>query len=121
MLSLNMQKKAFDVFLDHTPDELKDAMLQAFEIKENYLCNIFTVKRELFMQFGNVAFSAIYDLLKAISKSERSTKHPFWLAYLLERYTSCWYHALELSGKYRFLKIPLLTIDANKHINRKKH
>lgn len=115
-LQLRFQKKAFDLLLDHAPNDLKDAMLKAFEVKENYLCNIFTVKREVFKQFGEAAFRAVEDLLKIMTKEERDELHPYWLAYLFERYTSCWYHALEISGKCKFLKIPLLTIDAGKHI-----
>ena len=91
-------------------------MRQAFEVKENYLCNIFTVKNEIFKQFGEVAFQAVKELLEIMSKDEKDRLHPYWLAYLFERYTSCWYHALEISGKYNFLKIPLLTINANEHI-----
>ena len=96
-------------------------MLKAFEIKENYLCNIFTVKSNIFVNFGNIAFKAIEKLLSIMSKSERDELHPYWLAYLFERYTSCYYHALELTGKYNFLKIPLMTIDAHKHIKWEKN
>lgn len=91
-------------------------MIQAFEEKENYLCNIFTVKTIIFKEFGITAFKAVKDLLALMTTNERSKLHPYWLAYLFERYTSCWYHALEISGKYKFLKIPLLTINAHKHI-----
>ena len=115
-LQLRFQKKAFDLLLQRTPDDLKDAMRQAFEVKENYLCNIFTVKREVFKQFGEVVFKAVEDLLKIMSREERDELHPYWLAYLFERYTSCWYHALEISGRCSFLKIPLMTVDAYKHI-----
>ena len=104
------------MLLEHTPSDLKDAMNKAFEVKENYLCNIFTVKREVFKWFGEVAFGATEDLLKIMSREERDELHPYWLAYLFERYTSCWYHALEIAGRCKFLKIPLLTIDAGKHI-----
>lgn len=116
MLPMGFQKKAFDLLLDYTPSNLKDAMNKAFEVKENYLCNIFTVKSELFKEFGEAAFKAVEDLLKSMTIEARMELHPYWLAYLFERYTSCWYHALEISGKCRFLKIPLLTIDAEKHI-----
>ena len=115
-LQLRFQKRAFDLLLERTPDDLKDAMQQAFEVKENYLCNIFTVKREVFKQFGEVAFRATEDLLNTMSREERDELHPYWLAYLFERYTSCWYHALEISGRCKFLKIPLLTINASQHI-----
>lgn len=115
-LQLKFQKKAFDLLLQHTPNDLKDPMIKAFEVKENYLCNIFTVKRELFLEFGKAAFKAIEDLLSIMTDEERDELHPYWLAYLFERYTSCWYHALEISNQCRFLKIPLLTIDANEHI-----
>ena len=115
-LQLRFQKKAFDILLERTPLDLKDPMRQSFEVKENYLCNIFTVKRDIFQRFGEVAFKAVEDLLEIMTKEERDELHPYWLAYLFERYTSCWYHALEISGKCKFLKIPLLTIDAGKHI-----
>ena len=121
-LQQRFQKKAFDLLLEHTPNYLKDSMSRAFEVKENYLCNIFTVKSEIFKEFGEAAFKAIKDLLEIMSREERDELHPYWLAYLFERYTSCWYHALEISGKCKFLKIPLLTIDASKHIEWKsKH
>lgn len=116
MLQLKLQKKAFDMLLEHTPSNLKDAMAKAFEVKENYLCNIFTVKSELFKEFGEVAFKAVEDLLKSMTDEEKLELHPYWLAYLFERYTSCWYHALEISRRCKFLKMPLLTIDASKHI-----
>lgn len=116
MLQMKLQRKAFELLLEHTPSNLKDAMNKAFKVKENYLCNIFTVKSKLFKEFGEVAFKVIEDLLKSMTVEERLELHPYWLAYIFERYTSCWYHALEISGKCRFLKIPLLTIDAGKHI-----
>ena len=115
-LQKKYQKKAFELLLLYTPADLKDAMQKSFEIKENYLCNIFTVKTQLFIQFGYAAFIALKELLNTMTIDEKQALHPYWLAYLFERYTSCWYHALELSGKYKFLKIPLLTIDAGKHI-----
>ena len=115
-LQLRFQKKAFDLLLERTPNDLKNAMQQAFEVKENYLCNIFTVKREVFKQFGEVAFRAVEDLLKIMSREERNQLHPYWLAYLFERYTSCWYHALEIARRCKFLKIPLLTVNASQHI-----
>lgn len=120
MLQLDFQKKAFDLFLTYTPNNLKNAMSEAYKVKENYLCNIFTVKTSLFKEFGEIAFKALKDLLNIIPKNQREKCHPYWLAYLFERYTSCWYHALEISGKYKFLKIPLLTIDGQNHIIWKK-
>ena len=110
------QKKAFDLLLLYTPAEREQSMQKAFEIKENYLCNIFTVKTHIFKQFGYTAFVAVKELLSLMTPDEKHELHPYWLAYVFERYTSCWYHALELSGKYKFLKIPLITIDAGKHI-----
>lgn len=117
MLPLKYQKLAFDILLKHTPDSLKDYMQKVFEVKENYLCNIFTAKKQIFLDFGTVAFNSIKDLLCMIPDNEKQKLHPYWLAYIFERYTSCWYHTLEMSGRSRFLKIPLLTIDANKHID----
>lgn len=116
MLNIKYQKLAFDILYDNTPSELKHFIKLSFKIKENYLCNIFTVKRDLFNMFGNIAFSSIKKLLTIISQDEKNKSHPYWLAYLFERYMSCFYHALELSNKYKFIKIPLLTIDAHKHI-----
>ena len=116
LLQLKYQKLAFDIFLKYTPDNLKEFMEKSFEVKENYLCNLFTVKSSIFKSFGQTAFYAVKELLETMSLEEKSQLHPYWLAYLFERYTSCWYHALELSGKFKFLKIPIMTVDGNKHI-----
>lgn len=119
-LQLKYQKLAFDILLKNTPNHLKEFILKSFEIKENYLCNIFTTKASIFNEFGYVAFSSVKELLSIMTDNEKASLHPYWLAYLFERYTSCWYHALELSGKYKFLKIPLMTINGNQHIKWKK-
>lgn len=115
-LQLKYQKVAFDLLLNHVSSDMRGAMEQAFKVRENYLCNIFTVKKKVFKEFGDCAFAAVRDLLAMMSDSEKHAIHPYWLAYLFERYTSCWYHAAEISGKYRFSKVPLLTIDAQNHI-----
>ena len=104
------------MLLKHTPQDLKSSMEKSFEVKENYLCNIFTAKRSVFKAFGETAFSAVRDLLEVMPAEDKAALHPYWLAWVLERYTSCWYHALELSGKYKFLKIPIMTLDGSKHI-----
>ena len=59
MLPDGMHKAAFDFFLIATPDELKPFMLKAFTVPENYLCNIFTVKKDVFKLFGSIAFTAL--------------------------------------------------------------
>lgn len=59
MLPEGMHKAAFDFFLIATPDELKPFMLKAFTVPENYLCNIFTVKKDVFKLFGSIAFTAL--------------------------------------------------------------
>lgn len=114
-------KYIFDLLLKYTQDDLKESMKQSFEVKENYLCNIFTVKTPLFKEFGQVAFNALKELLETMTTNEKKELHPYWLAYIFERYTSCYYHALEISGKCHFLKIPLLTIEAEKHIKWNKN
>ena len=116
MLPKDCQKAAFDIFLSCTPSYLQDHMRDAFSIDKNYLCNIFTVKVEIFNQFGNIAFKAIPQVINLVG-DRASNLHPYWLAYLLERYTSCYYHCLELNGS-KFLKVPLMTIDAEKHIGK---
>lgn len=118
MLPDGMHKAAFDCLLDATPAAFKQLMQQAFAIHENYLCNIFTVKTDMFKLFGSIAFAAIPQVLDTVGDKAKSL-HPYWLAYLLERYTSCFYHCMELAG-HKFLKVPLMTIDAGKHIEWKQ-
>lgn len=120
MLQPKYQKLAFDLLLKHTPTELKQYIEASFQIKEMYLCNIFTAKRQVFDLFGKITFNAVKELLSNMEYNERMSLFPCWLAYLFERYTSCFYHALELSGKYKFLKVPLLTIDGQTHTSWKK-
>lgn len=114
MLPEGMHKTAFGFFLAATPDELKPFMLKAFMVPENYLCSIFTVKKDVFKLFGSIVFTALPEVIKAVG-SRAEHLHPYWLAYLLERYTSCFYHCLELAG-HKFLKVPLMTLDGTKHI-----
>lgn len=63
MLPEGMHKAAFDFFLDSTPAELKPCMLRAFTVPENYLCNIFTVKKDMFKLFGSIAFTALLKVI----------------------------------------------------------
>lgn len=118
MLPHGMHKAAFDCLLDATPEAFKPLMEKAFAVHENYLCNIFTAKTEVFKLFGSIAFAAILKVLDLVGSKARML-HPYWLAYLLERYTSCFYHCMELAG-HKFLKVPLMTIDAGKHIEWKQ-
>lgn len=113
---VDRQKNVFDIFLDHTPNELKSAVEKSFSVSENYLCNIFTAKKDVFKLFGSIAFPTVIDLLNLVTDEEKQNLHPYFLAYLFERLTSCFYHSLEISGKCKFAKLPLMTIDADKHI-----
>lgn len=118
MLPDGMHKAAFDLLLEATPAELKPFMLKAFTVPENYLCNIFTVKKHIFKLFGSIAFTALPEVIKMVG-SRAAQLHPYWLAYLLERYTSCFYHCMELAG-HKFLKMPLMTLDGTKHFEWKQ-
>ena len=120
MCPLGKLKTVFDIFLSHTPADLKPFMEKAFLEPNNYLCNIFTVKSDVFKLFGDIAFVSVRDVLSMMTPDEKKRLHPYWLAYLFERYTSCFYHCLELSGKCRFAKVPLMTLDADKHIEWKQ-
>ena len=115
MLPSALREKAFSLLLSRTPERMKDAMEKAFRVRENYLCNIFTAKAAVFREFGETAFPAAADLLRLVGAG-RSRLHQYWLAYVFERFTSCWFHAAEISGRYRFLKVPLATIDGSRHV-----
>lgn len=117
MLPHGWHKHVFDLLLANTPDKLKPAMENAFEAKPNYLCNIFTCKTKLFKQFGEITFPTVLQILAAMKEKNinQNKLHLYWLAYIFERFTSCYFHALE-SMNHRFAKIPLVCIDANKHI-----
>lgn len=71
----------------------------------------------MFKQFGEIAFKTVTQVLDAMDDMhvDKHMLHPYWLAYLFERFTSCYFHALEMTGK-RFVKIPLACVDANKHV-----
>lgn len=114
-------QRAFEIFLECTPQTLKAKMEESFKESTNYLCNIFTCKTELFRLFGEIAFPAAKQLLEELDRAgvDQKKMHPYWLAYVFERYTSCFFHCLEASG-LQFTKFPLMTIDAGKHIKWEK-
>lgn len=109
------------MLLDNTPAELKDAMQDAFSEKSNYLCNIFTCKRTLFKQFGEIAFKTAEQILAKMNdeKVDKKMLHPYWLAYVFERFTSCYFHAMQKAGN-KFVKMPLVCVDAHSHIRWQK-
>lgn len=113
----HFHKKIFDIFLDNSPNWLQPYIEQSFTISENYLCNIFTAKTNIFKMFGDIAFKSILQVHDLIDDEQRKKLHPYHLAFFMERYTNCFFHALELSSKFKFIKVPLMTIDGQKHVD----
>ena len=114
VLSAEENIKLFDKFLEFFDDNFKLCLQQAFEKKENYVCNIFTLKRDVFTQFSNAAMNSLIYFNENITDNIRRRLHPRYLGFYCERLLSCYLHALQMNGN-KIMHFPLLTVNGSQH------
>lgn len=110
----DINKRMFDMLLEASPLHLKDSIAKSFEQEKQYVCNIFTLRREYFDELCKMMFKVLPEFNDFIPLDIKKTLHPRYLGYYGERIVSCYLHAIQLNGA-KILHLPLLTIDANKH------
>ena len=110
----DISKRMFDMLLEASPLHLKDGMAKSFEQEKQYVCNIFTLRREHFDELCKMMFKVLSEFDEFIPLDVKKTLHPRYLGYYGERIVSCYLHALQHEGE-KILHLPLLTIDADKH------
>lgn len=106
-------EKAFNIFLLNS-GSLKNDIENTFTIKQQFVCNIFVLKKELFLQYYNIFFPTFVQLLNEIPKNNIKSMFPRFMGYILERFTSCYLHMLINTHK-KIAICPLLTVDAHIH------
>lgn len=113
--------KAFSFLIDSFPDSLVDYAKNAMLNQHIYVCNIFTMKTKLFMQYCSIVFNAVEKLYAFSQTIDTSKFHKRWMGYILERYTSVVLQSFQLAKLAKFGVVPLLTIDGWKHEPFEKH
>ena len=107
--------KSFELLFQNCYDEqLKTKLIEAMKQKRTYVCNIFVLKRELFMTFANIVFPTFKQLKQFIPDEQLKFIHPRFMGYILERFTSMFLYAFQMLD-HKFSVLPLLTIDAQIH------
>lgn len=117
-MQLNMPKhlcdKAFDILLENTPSNLKSKMQNTFSDLNGYHFNIFTLKRELFDLYSQIIWKSCFDIEKYAHDEKIENLHPRWLAYLLERYSSCIFKMMQLNNQ-KFIELPMMMLNKIKY------
>lgn len=112
--------KSFELLLECCPEDLRKHVKSAMANDCIYVCNIFTMKRELFETYGQIVFAACHKLNEFVKNIDISNFHKRWMGYILERFTSCIIHAFQLAG-YNFGICSLITTDGHIHEPYEKH
>lgn len=107
-------KKCFDIFYQKCPDNLKSLIKKSFRQHQQYLCNIFVLRNDLFNELCSIIFPTLVEFASEVGDFFKRNYHPRWLGYFSERLISCYLHTLQMSGK-KILHLPLVTIEAEKH------
>lgn len=119
-MSMDVLQKAFDLFLENAPADMKPYLEKAFLNDNIYVCNIFTMKSELFRIYGKTIFPTYLQLADYIKDKDTSKFHKRWMGYVLERFTSSMLYAFQYAGCY-FIKCPLITVNGWKHEQYERH
>lgn len=114
MMKKEYLKTVFDIFYDNCPNSLKPHIEKAFIQKPNYLCNLFTLKTDIFVEYCNIIKNTVDKILETIPSDVFSSLHPRCLGYILERFTSSYLHAKTFSGS-NFIHMPLMTLNGEVH------
>lgn len=109
-----VSQKLFEMFIDKAPDRLKDPLNASLTEKSMYLCNIFTLKTELFDELSRILFPTLLEFEESLDDSFRKRQHPRYLGFYAERLISCYLHAIQMLN-YKILHFPLMTIDGFRH------
>lgn len=117
-IQLNMPKelcyKAFDILLNNTPDKYKDNMKLTFSDLAGYHFNLFTLSNELFQLYNEIVWKSCFDIESFALQNKYANLHQRWIAYLLERYTSCIIKMFKLNGA-KILDIPMLMLEQEEY------
>jgi len=106
--------KAFDILLSNTPDWLKRHMESSFSCANTYHFNMFVLSLDDFIEYSDIIWKSSFECIRYAEEScVGSMLHRRWAAYLLERYTSCFMIALQLSSR-KFVHLPILMFEKEK-------
>ena len=107
--------KSFDALFQRCTDfKLDNALHKSMLNNLTYVCNIFILRKDLFMTFSNIVFPVFKELSKCMTEEQLRMTHPRFMGYILERFTSIFLHAYQEMG-FKIGIMPLVTIDAHIH------
>lgn len=104
---------SIDQFYQNVEDWLKPFFVQAYSIMPIYHQNIFTVDRTTLDLVMKPLCKSVREILKfeADGSFQKKKYSGRWLAYIIEYlFTNVMFHALELTGKFKFQKCKFLVL-----------